>query len=152
MTAVLDNFSTTVERLIDTCQRSQRGFKAAAEAAQGDDLKRLLNLYSHQRTRFAGELKNQCQAEPGCMASVTEDEDDEFAGKSDEQILESCLQADTTCLEAYSRALSGKIPSRAQFLIAAQYSLMQQVHARMRALAAKASQTKVTSVSHCYEA
>jgi hypothetical protein len=151
MTAVLDNLSTTVERLIETCQRSQRSFKAAADAARSDDLRRLLNLYSHQRTRFAGELKAHCALEDFSTATISENDSDGFSGKSDEEILEHCLAEDSNCLQAYAQALSARIPGRAQFLIAAQYSLMQQVHARMRSMAAKSAQTKVTSISHCYE-
>lgn len=140
-----------MERLIETCQRSQRGFKAAAEAAQNEDLKRLLNLYSHQRTRFAAELKAHCQMGEISSPTVSETQGQRFSGQSDDQILDACLQHDATCLDAYAQVLASRVPGRAHFLISAQYSLLQQVHQRMRSMAARSGQTKVTSVSHCYE-
>lgn len=133
MTAVYDTWSETVERLIGKCHESQRALKAAAEAAHGVEIKRLLRLYAQQRTRFAGELQAQYNLN-GAMAGEISVAD--FSGQSDREILSACLEADERCLGAYQAALRQRVSGRIYFLVSAQYSLLQQAHARMRSLAA----------------
>jgi hypothetical protein len=135
MTTLINKTGSAVQELIQTCQRSQQEFKRAADSITDSDVKKLLILYSQQRTRFAQELKAH-------LTQWLETDHDEVFDRdgdceSDPDILKWCLEKDTNSLRAYEKALTLVSPSKAQFLISAQYSLMQQVHKRMLTLASR---------------
>jgi hypothetical protein len=127
------------QKLIASCHRSQQQFMRAAEAICNSDLKRLLRIYSQQRSRFAEELKAHlpgATAEQGSF-SQTEELEIERTTPSDAELLRWCLEADAASLREYQHALGSTSPSKTQFLVSAQYSLMQQAHERMQILASK---------------
>jgi hypothetical protein len=140
MTAMIDQSARTVCQLIDSCYRSQEGFRSAAEAVDDTNLKRLLDIYAQQRTRFAEELR-ECMPMPspllpdfvrggGEAGSARLAPDQEAAN-----VLEDCLESDRRTLALYREALADRaIPTRAHFLISAQCSLLERVHDRMYGL------------------
>lgn len=134
MTATRDDTTHTLRKLIRSCKEAQEGFRTAAEQSQNPDLKRLFNIYAHQRSRFEAELREHVL----CDGEGIEETGGEFQKQNREShpneesaILNECLATDSRALDLYRHALSGRIPSKAHFLIAAQYSLMQRVHARL---------------------
>jgi hypothetical protein len=137
MTASKDQTSLTLCRLLRACQLAEQRFRQAAEKVTDMSAKRLLTLYSHQRTRFALELRQEfgAAAEKEFLEEQGfQDEWDE--SKCNENIFQVCAESDQKSLEVYERALREPIPRKAHFLIAAQYALMQQVYTRIRNLSA----------------
>jgi hypothetical protein len=136
-----------VKELIRSCHQAQQSFQTAAEAVQDESAKRLLSIYAHQRTRFAEELKEHLS--DGLMLAM-----ERYDGASErptaqldaEAVLRACLDAELQSLDAYNNALeSGRMPTRAHFLVSAQYSLLQRVHERVHGMYAslrKDQQTK----------
>src|SRR5437868_1616487 len=52
---------STINSLIETLKDGEEGFKQAAEAVKDSGLKSVLNDFSRQRARFAGELQSQAR-------------------------------------------------------------------------------------------
>lgn len=75
-------------------------------------------------------------------SNATLEEADLLAGcaNSDDELLRWCLRVDADSLKEYRQALDSTRPSKTQFLISAQYSLMQRAHDRMQTLAAKGAE------------
>jgi hypothetical protein len=138
MTTVINPTSSTFQELIQTCRRSHQQFKRAAEKICDADLKRLLTIYSLQRTRFAEELKAHLGEWLEARLEESNEEDLARSGEDErEDVLRWCLEKDADSLRAYANALSAVSPSKTQFLISAQYSLMRQAHERMASLASR---------------
>jgi hypothetical protein len=135
--SVINATSSAFQRLIESCQRSHQHFSRAAAATSDNELKRLLEIYSKQRNRFAEELKAHLPDPCGGGALASNTEENALPG-SDAEWLRWCLEADAASLREYQQALGAVSPSKTQFLISAQYSLMQQAHERMRTLASRA--------------
>jgi hypothetical protein len=138
MTAMRDQSARTVCQLIDSCYRSQEGFRSAAQAVDDINLKRLLDIYAQQRTRFAEELR-ECMPSPLLPDFVRRGEEQASAGLATDEkpanVLEDCLESDRRTLALYREALADRaIPTRAHFLISAQCSLLERVHDRMYGL------------------
>lgn len=133
MTAPHPQRSTELmHELISSCQQAQKRFRCAAESVNNEDWKRLFSIYAQQRTRFAEELRQHLPAEENIQDCTGE----AGGARSDgDDILRDCLDADQRSLEAYSRALAARsMPTKAHFLVSAQYSLLQRVHERVRGL------------------
>lgn len=148
MTAPIEETRVTFERLISTCEETRERFRQAAAAAENTSVRRLLNLYAQQRTRFAEELLQEIHgAEPHASAdgaSLLHESGPKPAAStdgSDMELLRQCLQTETRALESYRDALGSRIPTRAHFLVSAQHSLMQKAHERMQGLLADAMHT-----------
>jgi hypothetical protein len=146
MTATIDQSSQTVCRLIHSCFRSQEGFRSAAQAVEDAGLKRLLDIYAQQRTRFAEELRE-------CMPSSLEWDSHADPSQSERAVLQAegaagllaqCVESDRRTLALYREALADRtIPTRAHFLISAQCSLLQRVHDRMYGLLSGSASSSV---------
>jgi hypothetical protein len=137
MTAMIDQSSRTVCQLIDSCHRSHQGFRSAAEVVNDTNLKRLLDIYAQQRTRFAEELRDCMPSlllpDPGMEDRPVTEDIRSSAGAA--RLLEECLESDRRTLALYREALADRaIPTRAHFLISAQCSLLQRVYDRMNSL------------------
>jgi hypothetical protein len=149
MTAAVDDTSVTFNRLIETCEEAEASFREAAELSDDAATRRLLTLYSQQRTRFAEELRKHL---PGPLASSGRNFGSPFASATQESndILTRCLTMETRALDRYRDALRERIPAKAHFLVAAQYALMQKVHERMLSLlpANQASSARPAILSH----
>lgn len=99
------------------------------------NLKRLFTIYAHQRTRFAEELCGYIGDQPGELDGSGERTLRQFGGAGDDrELLQSCLEVDGRLLELYQQAMKTGISIKAQFLLSAQFSLIQRVHERMNGL------------------
>ena len=144
----------TFERLISICQQARTEFQKAAAAAEDETLKRLLNLYAQQRTRFARELLQELHPEE-FTASCYDPEGDEAEACSrggDAELLKQCLRNDSRMLESYRDALGARIPTRAHFLVSAQYALMQKAHERIQGMLAATELPPVPRFAVCQAA
>lgn len=139
MTASLDSGTEVVQKLISSCRDTQEGFRSAARAVKDDNLKRLLSIYAQQRTRFAEELREYLP--PGAGQFWKTDSELAWDEMEANEIVKHCLDADTRSLDLYSQALaSGEMPTKAHFLVSAQFSLLQRVHNRVREMLASERQ------------
>jgi hypothetical protein len=133
MTTVLDPAADVVQKLINSCRQAHEGFRCAAEAVDDADLKRLFSIYAQQRTRFAEELREYLPAKEEISRAGSAPDSAEEAGKT--EILRRCFDAERRSLEIYGQALANRsMALKAHFLIAAQYSLLQRVHERVRGI------------------
>lgn len=136
MTAEADTATEVVEQLIISCRKTHEGFRCAAEAVKDDNLKRLLSIYAQQRTRFAEELREHLPPGSGFQWNHTAS-DVPWAEMEAQEVVRQCLDAETRSLDLYSQALaSGEMPTKAHFLVSAQYSLLQRVHDRVQEMLA----------------
>lgn len=131
----------TFERLISMCHQARTEFQKAAAAADDKALKRLLNLYAQQRTRFAQELLQELHGDEFSASryAAGEEPNSPSAG-GDAELLQECVRQDSRMLESYRDALRTRIPSRAHFLVSAQYALMQKTHERIQGMLAAATE------------
>jgi hypothetical protein len=134
MTSACNETVSTINRLIQSCQEAQNGFILASKAALDTDLKRLFSIYAHQRTRFADELRGHAPDAEVPSSDTRQSDWPMTARNTDCELLEYCVQADLQTLELYREAMKNGIPSKAAFVISAQFSLMQKVHERMNSL------------------
>lgn len=127
----IDQTTITFQRLIESCQQAQHQFRRAAEMAESENLKRLLEIYAHQRTRFADELQKHLPELSKQSDAANEKSSFNSAKYPDPRIFAECMAAEIRALDIYKEALASHMPRKAQFLVAAQYSLMQRVHDRI---------------------
>src|SRR5688572_30726918 len=57
MTATVDQKTTLVSQLINSCYKAENGYRSAADSVEDATLKRLFEIYAQQRIRFAEELR-----------------------------------------------------------------------------------------------
>jgi hypothetical protein len=138
MTAQHQQRSTELmHELISSCRHAQERFRCAAETVTNEEWRRLFSIYAQQRTRFAEELRQHLPAQDGDDFSSGADATG-YARPEWDDVLQECLDADQKSLETYSRALAARsMPTKAHFLVSAQFSLLQRVHERVRGLCAE---------------
>lgn len=135
MTAGFDHTHSTMNNLIRSCREAHDGFRCASETAMDSDLKRLFNIYAHQRTRFAEELCGYLGEKSSDLSRKSEKILRQFDEATDDrQLLKNCVETDRRLLELYQQAMKTGISTRAQFLLSAQFSLIQRVHERMNGM------------------
>ena len=135
MTAGLDQAHSTMNSLIRSCRDAHYGYRLASESAIDSNLKRLFSIYAHQRTRFAEELRGylgetdqDAKGSPDCSDWLQSNPN------TDRELLQNCLKADRQLLDLYQQAMKTGISAKAQFLLSAQFSLIQRVHERINGL------------------
>jgi DNA-binding transcriptional MocR family regulator len=120
-----------VEKLISSCRHTQESFRCAAEVVNDTEWKRLFGIYAQQRTRFAEELREHLP--PGADGAGNRGSGMvAWAEMEKNEILRECLDAEKRSLDLYSQALASRgMPTRAHFVVSAQFSLLQRVHDRV---------------------
>jgi hypothetical protein len=137
-----------MNNLIRSCREAHHGFRCASETAMDSNLKRLFNIYAHQRTRFAEELCGYIGEKSSDLDRHSEKVLRQFDGATDDrQLLQNCVETDRRLLELYQQAMKTGISTRAQFLLSAQFSLIQRVHERMSGLLLEAPKVPRMNVS-----
>jgi hypothetical protein len=137
-----------MNNLIRSCREAHHGFRCASETAMDSNLKRLFNIYAHQRTRFAEELCGYIGESASELDGHRERTLRQFDGATDDrQLLQNCVEADRRLLELYQQAMKTGISTKAQFLLSAQFSLIQRVHERMNGLLMEAPKVSRMNVS-----
>src|ERR1043165_1930725 len=105
MTAMLNQSSQTVRKLIDSCCETHQQFRSAAEAVGDNVLKQLFGLYAQQRCRFAEELRGYTSSEEPRSISMTVSASSR-AFTTDADLLERCLRNDKQAMALYREALT----------------------------------------------
>jgi hypothetical protein len=137
-----------MNNLIRSCREAHHGFRCASETAMDTNLKRLFHIYAHQRTRFAEELCGYLGEKSSDLDHHSEKILRQFDEATDDrQLLQNCVETDRRLLELYQQAMKTGISTRAQFLLSAQFSLIQRVHERMNGLLMEAPKMPRMNVS-----
>lgn len=137
LTGTIDGGSRLMHELISSCFQAHERFRSAAATSENDILKRLLEIYSQQRGRFAEELREHllCHGDDahsdGCYSEWT-------SVSLGEDSLRDCLDSDSRTLQLYRQALSRRdLPARTHFLISSQLALLERTHERVSALGSR---------------
>ncbi len=131
-TKMIGGSDRVMRDLISSCYEARESFRSAAAVSEDWTVKRLLEIYAQQRTRFAEELREHLEADEG---SSQRDEADTcwYPDRSDS--LRTCLDRDARTLELYRQALAAReLSTRMHFLIASQLALLERAHERVSSL------------------
>jgi hypothetical protein len=126
--------SRVMHELIASCYEAQERFRSAAANSQDHTMRRLLEIYAQQRTRFAEELREHLPSMDGENGEIPVDLP--WAESTGQDSLRNCLDSDSRTLQLYRRALASRaLPTRTHFLIASQLALLERAHERVSSLA-----------------
>src|SRR5690349_7368814 len=115
MTTLNSKVASCLNDLIETCKDGEKGFRDAAEAVKGSDLKALFRDYSDQRRRFASELQREVAklgTTPEKSGSATGalhrgwiNLKAAITGKDEGAIVAECERGEDAAKAAYAKAL-----------------------------------------------
>lgn len=135
---------STLNALIQTCRDGQEGFLTAAENVQGDELKKLFNECSLQRSKFTGELQSLAHelgdSNPETSSSVTGtlhrgwiNLKTAIVGRDQHAILAECERGEDIAVEEYRKALELDLPANIREVIQQQQTQIQATHGQVKA-------------------
>lgn len=140
----VDDPSSTLNQLIQTCKDGEKGFHTAAEAVSDPNLRHLFESYSQQRSEFAAELELEVQrlgkdpAEEGHMSAAVHrgwmDLKAAATGQDEGVIIAECERGEDVAVKAYRRALSVSLPPDLQAVIERQLIKIEEAHDQVRSL------------------
>jgi uncharacterized protein (TIGR02284 family) len=140
----VDEISSTLNQLIQTCKDGEKGFQAAAEGVDDPNLRHLFESYSQQRGEFAAELQLEVRRlgnEPvesghaaaalhrgwmGIKAAVTD--------RDEGTIISECERGEDLAFRAYEQALGSSLPSDLTKIVERQFLKVKEAHDQVRSL------------------
>lgn len=114
--------------LFTVCRTSEVGYRAAAEAIEGDTTRELLKSYADQRSEFAEELRGEIRfhSDEDFHADPPVDSWKEIyqavQSGNNEEIIRACERAESAMLRVYNNALEKRIPWDVETVLAHQYA------------------------------
>ena len=140
----IKDIRATLNGLIETCKDGEEGFRTCAEHTKNSELRRMLDKYSLQRSRFAGDLQTEVLSlgtEPeksgtasGAMHRGWIDLKAKIAGADDHAMLEECERGEDFAVKNYRDALSKDLPQNIREILEDQYREIQAAHIAIRAM------------------
>ncbi len=134
----------TLNALIETCRDGERGFRTAADAVGGVDLKRLFATYAMQRAEFARELEAEVRrlgGEPPAGGSVAGTLHRGWmslkaavTGRDDGAVVAAAEAGEEAAQSAYEQALGESLAEPLRLLIGRQLERIRDAHDHVRAL------------------
>jgi uncharacterized protein (TIGR02284 family) len=144
MVTAQDEIIRTLNQLIETCKDGENGYRTAANAVGGPELKHLLKSFASQRRLFATELQSEVQrlgGEPQRGGSITGTLQRGWmnlkslvAGMDERAIFAICQNGDSMALNAYNQALRADLPPEAQSILRRQLNQVREAYERVLAL------------------
>jgi uncharacterized protein (TIGR02284 family) len=135
---------STLNTLIETCRDGEQGFREAAQNLKDPAVKTLFNEMSHERGRFAEELKSEVQRlggnpeEGGSMAGAVHrgwmDVKGAITGRDDKQIIAEAERGEDIAVSTYQNALKEPLPTAIESVVNRQYRQVKDAHDRVRDL------------------
>jgi uncharacterized protein (TIGR02284 family) len=140
----VDDVTSTLNQLIQTCRDGESGFQEAAEGVDDPNLQRLLESYSQQRSEFAAEL----QAEVGRLARAPATGGHAAAalhrswmeiksvvtGRDEGAIIAECERGEDMAVRTYEQALGSGLPPDLKAIVERQFSGVKEAHDQIRSL------------------
>lgn len=140
----VDDPSSTLNQLIQTCKDGEEGFHTAAEAVSDPNLRHLFESYSQQRSEFAAELELEVQrmgrdpADEGHISAAVHrgwmDLKAAVTGQDEGVIIAECERGEDVAVKAYRQALSASLPPDLKAVIERQLIKIQEAHDQVRSL------------------
>lgn len=135
---------TVINRLIDTCRDSERGFIAAADLAADLELRAAFLALAAERGTWAEELQSHAQrlggesASDGTTSAAIHrrwmDLKARLTGYDDHAVLTEVLRGDSVTLRTYETALRGSLPPAVREIVLGQDEALRQAHDHLVAL------------------
>ena len=143
-TGSVDEVSSTLNQLVQTCKDGEKGFEAAAEAVSDPNLRHLFESYSQQRSEFAAELQLEIKrlgkepAEEGHLAATVHrgwmDLKATVTGRDEGAIIAECERGEDVAVKAYQQALAAPLSAELRALVERQLIKIQEAHDQVRSL------------------
>jgi len=140
----VDDISSTLNQLIQTCKDGEKGFAEASEAVSDPNLRRLFESYSQQRSEFAAELALEVRrlgkdpAEGGHAAAALHrgwmDIKAAVSGRDEGAIITECERGEDVAVKTYQEALASALPGDLKALVERQFLKVQEAHDQVRSL------------------
>lgn len=140
----VDEVSSTLNQLIQTCKDGEKGFEAAAQAVSDPNLQHLFESYSQQRSEFAAELELEVQrmaqepAEEGHLAATLHrgwmDLKAAVSGRDEGAVIAECERGEDLAVKAYQKALGAALPNDLRAVVERQFIKVQEAHDQVRSL------------------
>jgi uncharacterized protein (TIGR02284 family) len=140
----VDDASSTLNQLIQTCKDGEKGFQSAAEAVSDPNLRHLFESYSQQRSEFASELELEVRrmakepAGEGHVAAALHrgwmDLKAAVAGRDEGAIIAECARGEDLAVKAYEKALHSSLPNNLRAVVERQSIKIQEAHDQVRSL------------------
>jgi uncharacterized protein (TIGR02284 family) len=135
---------STLNTLIETCRDGEQGFREAAQNLKDPSVKAMFNEVSHERARFADELKSEVQRlggnpeEGGSMSGAAHrawmDVKGALTGRDDKQIISEAERGEDVAVATYQSALREPLPPAVESVVSRQFEHVRQAHDRVRDL------------------
>jgi uncharacterized protein (TIGR02284 family) len=135
---------TVIEKLVEICKDSEKGYKDAAEHAKRSDLKSFFTVQSGERGRFARELQTVLmklgkteKKESGTVAGALHRawiDTKVGLGAGDKSILESVEKGEDEARDAYREAIGSPLPPEAADVVSRQARSIQAAHDQVKTL------------------
>ena len=135
---------STLNTLIETCRDGEQGFREAAQNLKDPGVKSVFTEISHERAKFADELKSEVQRlggnpEHGGSVSGAAHRGwmkvkGALTGYDDKQIIAEAERGEDVAVSTYRNALSEPLPTAIESVVSRQYEHVKQAHDRVRDL------------------
>jgi uncharacterized protein (TIGR02284 family) len=143
MATQTEEFVSTLNELIETCQDGAEGYKKAAEDVEENSLRTLFAEYSSQRAQFAAELRTAVAAQGGKATESGHTAGSlhrawmsikESFGNKDKVIIDECEAGEDRALKAYRNAFDHNFDGPIGELVSRQFAAVQTAHDKLRTL------------------
>jgi uncharacterized protein (TIGR02284 family) len=135
---------STLNTLIETCRDGEQGFREAAQNLKDPTVKTLFTEMSHERAKFADELKSEVERlggnpdQGGSMAGAAHrgwmNIKGALTGHDDKEIIAEAERGEDVAVEIYRHALSEPLPPAIESVVNRQFEHVKEAHDRVRAL------------------
>jgi uncharacterized protein (TIGR02284 family) len=137
-------FTSELNRLIQTCKDGENGFREASQEVKNPDLKNLFSRYANERGQYAVDLQQlvsglgKAPETTGTVAAALHrrwiDLKSSMSAKNDQAIIDECERGEDIALESYQDALAKDLPSDLKMVIERQYAGVKASHDEVRNL------------------
>jgi uncharacterized protein (TIGR02284 family) len=144
MTQAIEEYTTTLNDLIQICIDGQKGFETAANALENSDLRSELMGFSSQRAEFAHDLQRLVAATgekpkgsgtvEGALHRGWLNLKQAITSQDSHAILAECERGEDAAVAAYKTAMQEAMPPKLAIPVASQFRVIQNTHDRVKTL------------------
>jgi uncharacterized protein (TIGR02284 family) len=140
----VDQTTSTLNELIQTCKDGEDGFRTAAESVEDSNLRHLFESYAQQRTEFAAELQlevrrlSQDPVDSGHVAAALHrsglDIKAGLTGRDEAAVIAECERGEDAAIRAYQKGLDSDLPNDLRMIVERQFLEVKDAHDHIRSL------------------